>query len=87
MPNLHLTDLSVKALKGSDKHATYWDTTTPGFGVRVGKRSKTWTVMRGRTRERISTGKYGDMSLADASRSEAAPCRPHKRSEASEQNR
>ncbi|MCR5869372.1 MULTISPECIES: site-specific integrase [unclassified Sphingomonas] len=66
MPNLHLTDLSVKALKGTDTNTTFWDTTTPGFGVRVGKRSKTWTVMRGRTRERISIGKYGDMSLADA---------------------
>jgi integrase len=66
VPNLHLTDLSVKALKGTETYTTFWDTTTPGFGVRVGKRSKTWTVMRGRTRERISIGKYGDMSLADA---------------------
>lgn len=68
MPNLHLTDLSVKALKGSDTYTTYWDDVTPGFGVRVGKRSKTWTVMRGRHRERLSIGKYGDVSLADARR-------------------
>lgn len=66
MPNLHLTDLSVRALKGSDSYVTYWDTTTPGFGVRVGKRSKTWTVMRGRHRERLSIGQYGDLSLSEA---------------------
>jgi integrase len=63
---LHLTDLSVRAIKGSDKYVTYWDTTTPGFGVRVGKRSKTWTVMRGRHRERLSIGQYGAVSLSDA---------------------
>lgn len=68
MPNLHLTDLSVKALKGSDRYVTYWDTTTPGFGIRVGKRSKTWTVMRGRNRERVSIGQHGSLSLSEARR-------------------
>jgi hypothetical protein len=63
---LHLTDLSVRALKPADKQTTYWDTTTPAFGVRVGKRSKTWTVIRGRTRERLSIGRFGEVSLADA---------------------
>jgi len=66
VPNLHLTDLSVKALRASDRYVTYWDTTTPGFGVRVGKRSKTWTVMRGRNRERLSIGQYGSISLSEA---------------------
>ena len=66
MPSLYFNQLSVAALKGSDKYVTYWDTTTPAFGIRVGKRSKTWTVMRGRNRERVSIGSYGDLSLADA---------------------
>jgi integrase len=66
VPNLHLTDISVRALKASEKHVTYWDTTTPGFGVRVGKRTKTWTVMRGRQRERVSIGQYGAVSLSEA---------------------
>lgn len=66
MPTLHLTDISVRALKGSDKYATYWDDTTPGFGIRVGKRSKTWTVMRGRSRERLTIGKYEELTLAQA---------------------
>lgn len=66
MPTLHLTDLSVKALKPSETNVTYWSTATPGFGIRVGKKSRTWTVMRGRTRERVSIGRYPDLSLADA---------------------
>lgn len=66
MPNLHLTDLAIRALKGSDRNATYWDDTTPGFGIRVGTRTKTWTVMRGRNRERVTIGRYPDLSLADA---------------------
>ena len=66
MPNVHLTDLSVRALKGSEKYVTYWDDATPGFGIRVGKRSKTWTVMRGRQRERLTIGRYPDLSLAEA---------------------
>ena len=66
MPTVHLTDLSVKALKASEKYVTYWSDTTPGFGIRVGKRSRTWTVMRGRLRERVSIGRYPDISLSDA---------------------
>jgi hypothetical protein len=66
MPTLRLTEISVKALKGSESYKTYWDATTPGFGVRVGKRSKTWTVMRGRNRERVSVGKVDDLSLSEA---------------------
>lgn len=66
MPSLHLTDLSVRALKGTAATTYYWDTTTPAFGLRVGKRAKTWTVMRGRARERLTIGRYPDLSLTDA---------------------
>jgi integrase len=66
MPNLHLTELSVRALKPTETYKTYWDATTPGFGVRVGKRAKTWTIMRGLTRERVTIGRYPDLSLSDA---------------------
>jgi hypothetical protein len=62
---LHLTDLSVRALKpGTNK--TYWDDSTPGFGVWVGRRAKTWTVVRGAQRERITLGRYPDIALIDA---------------------
>lgn len=66
MPNLHLTDISVRTLKPSDGYVTYWDDTTPGFGIRVGKKAKTWTIMRGRNRERVTIARYPDVSLAEA---------------------
>jgi site-specific recombinase XerD len=60
-----LTELSIKALRPSDKYVTVWDA-IPGFGVRVGLRSKTYVVVRGKNRERITIGKFPDMKLADA---------------------
>lgn len=66
MAQMLLTEISVRALKGSDKYETFFDVKTPGFGIRVGKRTKTWVVVRGRSRERITIGKYPDVSLADA---------------------
>jgi integrase len=66
MPRLHLTDISVRSLKPSKGSVTYWDDTTPSFGIRVGKNAKTWTVMRGRDRERVKIGHYPDLSLAEA---------------------
>ena len=65
MPKLHLTDLSVRALRPSSQ-TTYWDTTTSGFGIRVSKKAKAWTVMRGKNRERVTIGRYPDISLSDA---------------------
>lgn len=65
MSQIALTELAIRALKGSDKSVTHWDS-LPGFGVRVGKRAKTYVVVRGRNRERISIGKFGDISLAEA---------------------
>ena len=66
MAKAHLTEITVRALKGSAKNPTTWDSTTPGFGIRCGLRTKTWTVMRGRTRERLSIGSYPDLSVAEA---------------------
>ncbi|MES2044268.1 MAG: Arm DNA-binding domain-containing protein [Pseudomonadota bacterium] len=63
---IHLTGVSVKALKASPKSVTYFSDQTPGFGIRVGKRSRTWIVMRGRSRERIRIGAYPQISLTDA---------------------
>ncbi len=66
MPRLHLTDIAVRALKPTATSTTYWDDATTGFGIRVGKRRKTWTVMRGESRERITLGHYPEMKLAEA---------------------
>jgi hypothetical protein len=61
---VHLTELSLKKLKP----ATYWDATTRGFGVRVGKHAKTWLIVNGssRTRAKVVIGRYPDLSLSDA---------------------
>jgi integrase len=63
MPVTHLTDIVVSRLK---EPGTYFDETTPAFGIRVGKNRKTWIVMRGQIRQRVRIGHYPAMSLADA---------------------
>jgi integrase len=60
---LHMTDIVVSRLQ---KPGTYWDETTPAFGIRVGKNRKTWIVMRGQIRQRMRIGHYPAVSLADA---------------------
>ena len=39
MPKAHLTDIVVQRLK---LPGTYFDATTPAFGIRVGKHRKAW---------------------------------------------
>jgi len=66
MPVVHLTDVSVRGLKGGDRPIRYMCKNTRGFGIRVGKHTKTWVCMRGRTRDLVTIGKYPDLSLAEA---------------------
>lgn len=66
MPVVHLTDVSLRSLKGGDRPIRYMCKHTRGFGIRVGKHTKTWVCMRGRTRELVKIGKYPDLSLTDA---------------------
>jgi integrase len=63
MPVTHLTDIVVARIKTP---GSYFDETTPAFGIRVGKNRKTWIVMRGVQRQRVRVGHYPAMSLADA---------------------
>ena len=63
MPVTHLTDIVVSRIK---EPGTYFDETTPAFGIRVGKNRKTWIVMRGTERQRVRIGHYPAVSLADA---------------------
>ena len=66
MPNrIRLTDLTLRALKFSDTQITYWDETQPAFGIRVGKRSKTFIVVAKGGR-RLKVGTYPDTKLHDA---------------------
>ena len=59
-----LTDLSVRNLP----EGLHLDARLPSFGIRVGKKRKTWIVIKGKNRTKISLGHYPAMSLADARR-------------------
>lgn len=62
MPRTTLTDLTIRSLKAG----TWFDEKLPAFGIRVGKTTKTWIVMRTQKRIRTTVGHYPAMSLADA---------------------
>ncbi len=64
MPVLRFTDLSIRSLK----EGSYYDDKTAGFGIRVGKRRRTWHVVKQPNRSKITIGYYPDLSLADARR-------------------
>jgi integrase len=57
-----LTDLSVKNLP----EGLHLDARLSSFGIRVGKKRRTWIVIKGKNRTKISLGHYPAMSLADA---------------------
>ena len=57
-----LTDVTVASLKKGE----YWDAAFPAFGVRVGKRAKTFILNHNKTRKKL--GRYPALSLAEARR-------------------
>lgn len=62
-----VTELSARNAAPSSKQYTIWDTSVPGFGLRVNPGgSKTWTLVTGVRRERITIGRYPLISLAEA---------------------
>lgn len=63
---MRLTDITLRQLTVETGQKRYYDDSTPGFGVTVGKRTKTFFVMRGQTRQLTTIGKYPEISLADA---------------------
>jgi len=65
MPKTTLSDLKIRALK-SDRQQDFWDSKTPGSGVRVSPRSKTFIANRGGTRKTL--GHYPAISLQEARR-------------------
>ena len=66
MPSVNLTEITVRSLKATDRRTTYWDAGMPNFGVRVGARRKTFIVLVGDERQRVTLGHHGEMTLADA---------------------
>src|SRR5262249_47740195 len=71
MPSLHFTELAIQRLKTTGE---FFDTTTPAFGVRVGKHRKTWFVIRGKADNRMRTtiGRAGPDGLSLAVARKAA---------------
>lgn len=68
MPKIHLTDISIRALTPPSKgQITYWDDTTPGFGVRVSQGgAKSFVLVSGANRQRTTIGRYPTIKLSDA---------------------
>ena len=58
MRRMLFTDIAIRNLPATAEHKTYWDTSLPTFGIRVGLRSRTFIVMRGSDRKRISLGRW-----------------------------
>jgi hypothetical protein len=60
VPNL--TDLTIRTLP----EGLHLDARLTSFGIRVGKSRRTWVVIRGKNRTKVSLGHYPAISLADA---------------------
>ncbi|WP_323767725.1 MULTISPECIES: integrase family protein [Roseobacteraceae] len=64
---IRLTDLAVRKLSLREQgQVTYWDVSTPGFGLRCSARSKSYVVMYGPRRQLKTLGRFPDLALADA---------------------
>lgn len=64
---LRLTDIAVRRLAFPPSgQITYWDETTPGFGLRCSTKSKSFVVMYGDQRRLKTIGRYPALSLSDA---------------------
>ena len=66
MPRIVLNDLVIQKLPASEKYVTYYDKTFPAFGIRVGLHKRTWILMQGKARHRLSLGRYPYVSLKEA---------------------
>jgi hypothetical protein len=68
MPILSLTDVGVRALEHPTKgQVTYWDASLKSFGLRISQGgSRSWVVLVGPERRRLTIGRYPLISLAEA---------------------
>lgn len=64
-PVLNFTDVSIRNLSTEGYH---WDSKTTGLGIRVGKNRKTWVVVKGKNRTKVTLGHYPSLGLAEARR-------------------
>jgi len=58
-----LTDAKIRSLAFTGQQRTYFDDKLPGFGIRVGARSKAFVVKYGKNRNLRTLGHYPRMSL------------------------
>ena len=72
MPQVTFSDRWLQSLKASSS-TEYSDSVCPNLRLRVGRRSKTFSVMIGPagSRRRVMLGKYPGLSLAEARRKAA----------------
>ena len=61
-----LTDVYIQNLKLQSPRIDVWDTLLPSFGIRVGRKRKTFIVMYGNPRRRQVLGHWPTKRLADA---------------------
>ncbi len=66
MRRISFTDITLRSLKHSTQYVTYWDKALPSFGVRVGLLKKTFVLVRGKSRKRVSLGNYPAVALKTA---------------------
>ena len=68
MPKITLSNISIRNLKIPEVgQVTYYDKNLPGFNVRVSQGgTKTYSLVSGTTRSRITLGRVGIISLVDA---------------------
>ncbi|TFH72373.1 site-specific integrase [Gammaproteobacteria bacterium LSUCC0112] len=67
MPTVQLTDISIRHLKPSEAQVTYYDASLHGFGVRVSPGgTMTYTLVYGANRKRVTLGRVGILTLAEA---------------------
>lgn len=68
MPKVLITDIVASTAKPvAGKQVSLWDTGTKGFGLRINPQgTKTWQVMIGEKRQRITIGHYPKMPLKEA---------------------
>jgi integrase len=70
MPRFHFTKQGVQALQPTAQRVDYWDTSTPGFGLRVtasGVKSWFyWYRVSPKQAKRWTIGRYPQVTLADA---------------------
>jgi integrase len=65
---MHITDITVRNLRAPERgQVTYADDSLKGFGVRVSQGgTKTFTLVFGPDRQRVSIGRFSIISLAEA---------------------